>query len=299
MEAFLQYTLSGVTVGAFYALVALGYTIVYGIVRLINFAHGDLVMVGSFVAWMFVTATFSAGLPRWAMLILVFVIPMLAVGVMNLLILRLAYQPLLQRSILAVLIVAIGVSIAVEQGAMLVFGAGYKALPSLLPPGAFVVANTPLSYVQIALVAISLVLMLILYLFTMRTTLGTAMRALAIDHDAARLMGVDVEQVVGIAFLAGGVLAGASGVMIGLYYGQINYTLGFVLGLRAFTAAVLGGIGNIPGAMVGGLCIGLLQAYCAGYFSSRWQDVVLFGVLIALLVVKPNGILGERVAERM
>src|SRR5438477_192157 len=202
MGPFLEYTVIGLTVGSFYALVALGYTIVYGILRLINFAQGDLSMLGAFLGWTL-------------------------------------------------------------------------------------------------LVVISLLLMGGLVAFVQSTTLGTAMRALAVDHDAARLMGINVDQVIRLAFVLGAMLAAASGVMLGIYYVQIQFTMGFLLGLRAFTAAVLGGIGNIPGAMAGGMLIGLLEAYTTGYLSGKWEDVLVFGVLITVLVVKPTGLFGERVAERM
>ena len=163
----------------------------------------------------------------------------------------------------------------------------------------FGIGPAHVSYLQVVLFAASILLMLALYLFTQGTPVGTAMRALAVDHDAARLMGINVDRVIQIAFVVGGLLAAASGVMLGIYYIQIQFNNGFLLGLRAFTAAVLGGIGNIPGAMAGGMIIGLLESYTAGYISSKWQDVVVFGVLILVLVIRPMGLFGERVAERM
>jgi branched-chain amino acid transport system permease protein len=296
---FFQYTINGLTAGAFYALVALGYTIVYGIIRLINFAHGDLTMVGAFVGWTVLVTFGLQRLPLAAAIAAAAVVSMVVTSGINVGILQLAYKPLLRKSILAILITALGMSLLLQNAALLIFGAGVQAYPHLLTSDGLLVGSVRASYAQMVFFGLSLLLMLALFLFTQFTTMGTAMRALAVDHDAARLMGIDVDRVIAIAFVLGAVLAAAAGVMIGLYYTQINFFLGFLIGLRAFTAAVLGGIGNIPGAMAGGLLIGLLESYCAGYLSGRWQDVFVFGVLIAVLVVKPTGIFGERVAERM
>jgi branched-chain amino acid transport system permease protein len=300
MQAFLQYTVIGLTVGSFYALVALGYTIVYGIIRLINFAQGDLSMVGAYFGWTVLVALGAQHLPILLALVLVFVIPMLGTSVVNLGILQFAYKPLFKRSLLAILITALGMSLLLENSVEAIWGAQINAYPpSMLPSTGISVAGVHISFVQIVLFLVALALMGSLLAFVQGTTLGTAMRALAQDHDAARLMGINVDQVIRVAFVVGAVLAAASGVMLGLYYVQITFTLGFLLGLRAFTAAVLGGIGNIPGAMVGGMIIGLLQSYTTGYISGKWEDVIVFGVLIAVLVVKPTGIFGERVAERV
>ncbi|HVD00062.1 MAG TPA: branched-chain amino acid ABC transporter permease [Candidatus Dormibacteraeota bacterium] len=300
MGPFLQYTVIGLTVGSFYALVALGYTIVYGIIRLINFAQGDLSMVGAYLGWTLLVALGFQHLPLPVAIVAAFVIPMLGTAVVNLGILQFAYKPLLKRSLLAILITALGMSLLLENLAEVIWGAAINAYPpDLLPSTGFAIGPVHVSYVQVALFGVSLLLMAGLYLFIQGTTIGTAMRALAVDHDAARLMGINVDQVIRLAFVLGALLAAASGVMLGLYYVQIQFTMGFLLGLRAFTAAVLGGIGNIPGAMAGGMIIGLLEAYTTGYLSGKWEDVVVFGVLITVLVVKPTGLFGERVAERM
>ena len=300
LEVFLQYTVIGLTVGSFYALVALGYTIVYGIIRLINFAQGDLSMIGAFLGWTLLVSFGFQHLPIYIALIAAFVIPMLGTALVNLGILQFAYKPLLKRSLLAILITALGMSLLLQNAAERIWGPAIEAYPpNLLPSTGFYIGPVHVTFVQVALVLASLVLMSALVIFIQRTTLGTAMRALAVDHDAARLMGIDVDQVIRIAFILGAMLAAASGVMLGIYYVQIQFTMGFLLGLRAFTAAVLGGIGNIPGAMAGGLMIGLLEAYTTGYLSGTWEDVVVFGVLITVLIVKPTGIFGERVAERM
>jgi branched-chain amino acid transport system permease protein len=299
MANFVQYTVNGLTAGAFYALVALGYTIIYGIIRLINFAHGDLTMVGAFVGWTALVVIGLQKLPLALAIAIAAVLAMLVTSVINVGILQFAYKPLLNKSLLAILITALGMSILLQNLALTIYGPNIDAYPPLIGPAGVSIGGVRASYGQMAFFGVSLLLMLLLYLFTQFTTIGTAMRALAVDHDAARLMGIDVDRVIAVAFILAAIMAAAAGVMIGLYYTQINFFLGFLLGLRAFTSAVLGGIGNIPGAMAGGLLIGLLESYCAGYLSGRWQDVFVFGVLIAVLIVKPTGLFGERVAERM
>lgn len=299
MSDLVQYTINGLTAGAFYALVALGYTIIYGIIRLINFAHGDLTMVGSFIGWTVLVTFGLSRLPLAVSIAAAALTAMAVCSVLNVGILRFAYRPLLKKSLLAILITALGMSVLLQNAALLIFGANIDAYPPLISSAGIQLGGVRASYGQIMFFSISLALMAILYLFVQYTTIGTAMRALAVDHDAARLMGINVDRVIAIAFILAAIMAAAAGVMIGLYYTQINFFLGFLLGLRAFTSAVLGGIGNIPGAMAGGLIIGLLESYCAGYLSSRWQDVFVFGVLITVLVIKPTGLFGERVAERM
>ena len=299
MAIFIQYTVNGLTAGAFYALVALGYTIIYGIIRLINFAHGDLTMVGAFIGW---TALVAFGLDKLPVAMAVAIaaaLAMVVTSITNIGILRFAYRPLFKKSLLAILITALGMSVLLQNLVLVVYGPNIVAYPPIASSAGLQMGSVRASYAQIAFFGISILLMVVLYLFVQYTTIGTAMRALAVDHDAARLMGIDVDRVIAIAFMLAAVMAAAAGVMIGIYYTQINFFLGFLLGLRAFTAAVLGGIGNIPGAMAGGLLIGLLESYCAGYLSGRWQDVFVFGVLIAVLIVKPTGLFGERVAERM
>jgi len=296
---FIQYSINGLTAGAFYALVALGYTIIYGIIRLINFAHGDLTMVGSFIGWTILVQFGLAKLPLAIAIAAAVLASMLVSSVINVGILQFAYKPLLKRSLLAILITALGMSLLLQNAVLNVYGATIQAYPVLVGSAGVQLGNVRASYGQMIFFGVSVVLMVLLFVFVRYTTVGTAMRALAVDHDAARLMGIDVDRVIAIAFILGAVLASAAGVMIGLYYVQISFFMGFLLGLRAFTAAVLGGIGNIPGAMAGGLLIGLLESYCAGYLSSRWQDVFVFGILITVLIIKPTGLLGERVAERM
>jgi branched-chain amino acid transport system permease protein len=296
----MQQIVNGMTIGSFYALIALGYTLVYGIVRLINFPHGDLAAVGSFVGLTVLTAAKVSGLPTSlgiaaAFAAAIIVTPAIMVGI-----LKLVYRPMLKRqAMLGLMIVALGVAMALQNTLQLTYGAAPRAYPEVLTVVALPIPGVRITFVQVGLFCASILLMLLLGWIVQHTKLGLAMRALAVDHEAARLMGVNVNFTITLAFGAGAVLAAAAGVMIGLYYTQVNFLMGFLLGLKAFTAAVIGGIGNIAGAMLGGFLIGMLEALCAGYISGRWQDVVVFGALIFTLVVRPTGLLGERVAERM
>lgn len=300
MNTLMQQLVNGVTIGSFYALIALGYTLVYGIVRLINFPHGDLAAVGSFVGLSVLTAAAASGFPVLAGIGIAFAVAMVVTPAIMVGVLKLVYRPMLKRqAILGLMIVALGVSIAIQNVLQLTYGAAPRAYPDLLSHAELPITGVRITYTQLALFSVSILLMLLLAWVVQHTKIGLAMRALAVDHDAARLMGINVDFTIAVAFAAGAVLAAASGVMIGLYYTQINFLMGFLLGLKAFTAAVIGGIGNIPGAMLGGFLIGMLEALCAGYISGRWQDVVVFGALILTLVVRPTGLLGERVAERM
>ncbi|MCB8880695.1 branched-chain amino acid ABC transporter permease [Acidisoma cellulosilytica] len=299
MSEFVQLLVAGLTTGSFYALIALGYTMVYGIVRLINFAHGDIFMVGAFIGWTVLSAVAAMHLPWGIGLLIAVLVAMMLTGGIGVIVERFAYQPLLSAPKLSILITALGVSLALENGVLLIFGPRFLTYPHLISNAGFTLAGAQISDVQVGIIVLSFLLMAALYVFVHHTFIGTAMRALAVDRDAARLMGINVERIIQITFFLGSTLAAAAGVMEGLYYTQINFFMGFIVGLRAFTAAVLGGIGNIPGAMAGGLIIGLLEAFSAGYISSRWTDVIVFLVLIGTLVIKPTGLFGERVVERM
>jgi branched-chain amino acid transport system permease protein len=294
----LNYLVNGLTIGSFLSLVALGYTMVYGIIRLINFAHGDLFMVGAFVGWSVLNSV-VASLPVGLAILVAFLVSMAVTGVVGALIARAVYQPLMRAPRLSILIAALGVSLALENAVQRGYGEQFKTYPHVLPQQGFVLAGVSIGWAQLGMFVLSILLMLGLFAFVNGTTVGTAMRALAMDQDAARLMGIDVERIVILTFFLGAALAAAAGVMEGLYYTQINFFMGFAIGLRAFTAAVLGGIGNIPGAMVSGLLIGLLSSFSAGYLSSQWTDLIVFAVLILVLVVKPTGLFGERVVEKM
>ena len=301
MDTFLQQVVNGLTVGSFYALVALGYTMVYGVIRLINFAHGDLYMVGAFAGFTLLGAI-GSGLGHVSpilLLPLVFLVPMAVVGVLGMVIERVAYRPLRRAPRLSPLITAIGVSLALEYGALLLWGASFQVFPAILPGTLWHLGHVQINAMQVLILPLTLALMLALYLFVHRTMLGKAMRAVAVDQDTARLMGIDVDAVISWTFFIGGMLAAAAGVMAGTYYSEIDFNMGFLIGLKAFTAAVLGGIGNIPGAMLGGYLLGLLETFAAGYISSEWKDVFAFSILIAVLVLRPTGLLGERVVEKV
>ncbi|HWE62191.1 MAG TPA: branched-chain amino acid ABC transporter permease [Chloroflexota bacterium] len=301
MDTFLQQLVNGITVGSFYALVALGYTMVYGVIRLINFAHGDLYMVGAFAGFTLLGA-FGGALQHASAVIVIplaFIVPMAAVGLLGVVIERLAYRPLRRAPRLSPLITAVGLSLALETGAMLIWGASFQVFPGILPTTTWQLGGVSISAMQVLILPVTVGLMAVLYLFVQRTMIGKAMRAVAIDQDAAVLMGIDVDTLISLTFFIGGMLAAAAGVMAGSFYSEIDFNMGFLIGLKAFTAAVLGGIGNIPGAMLGGYVLGLLETFAAGYISSAWKDVFAFSILILVLVFRPTGILGERVVEKV
>lgn len=299
MDEWLQYSVNGLTAGSFYALVALGYTMVYGVIRLINFAHGDFFMVGAFLGWTVLGWLSATNWPVAVVLAVALAASMAGTGVLGVVAARVAYQPLLRAPQLSLLISAVGLSLALEYGVQQRYGAGFESYPHYLGGRAFSLAGVNVSVAQVAVFAMAFALMGALRLWVTRSTVGTALRALAMDQDAARLAGIHVERLILLTFLIGTSLAAAAGFATGLYYGQINFLMGFLVGLRAFTAAVIGGIGNLAGAMCGGLLIGLVESYSSGYLAAAWKDVVVFGVLIGVLVLRPTGLFRERVVERM
>ncbi len=301
MALFIEQLVNGLTVGAVYALVALGYTMVYGVMRLINFAHGDFFMIGSYLGFTLISSTLVGGaIPLWAALIIMVVLSMAGVAILGIIVERAAYRPLRRSSRLTAVVSALGVSIFLQNAVMLIWGPRYRAYPPWsVPDITWQVGGIYISFMQALILAVSFSLMVGLYLFVQRTTVGAAIRATAIDHDTARLMGIDVDHIIRLIFLIGPALGAAAGVLLGLYYRQIHFTVGWTYGLKAFTAAIMGGIGNIPGAMVGGLLLGILEMLGAGYISSAWKDVFVFLILILLLMFRPTGLLGERIAEKV
>ena len=301
MEQFLQQFTNGLAIGGIYALIALGYTMVYGVMKLINFAHGDLFTLGAYLGMTILTSIALHNIFG------VFIgITILALFVMGLVAFvgaaleRAAYRPLRNSPRLSVVVSALGASIVLQNAIMLIYGAKLLVYPQhILPTTAITVFGVSIPLMRIVLFMISVVLMVTLYLFIQKTKIGTAIRAAAIDQGAARLMGIDVDRVILIVFLIGPALGGMAGLMVGLYYGQVNFTMGWVYGLKAFTAAILGGIGNIPGAMLGGLLLGVIEALGSAYISIAWKDAIAFFVLIVILIVRPTGLLGERVAEKV
>ncbi|MBI4051537.1 MAG: branched-chain amino acid ABC transporter permease [Elusimicrobia bacterium] len=298
---FIQQLINGLTLGAIYSLIALGYTLVYGILRLINFAHSEVLMLGAFIGLgvlTFFPAAFQAG-PLG--LTTVFVLSMLGSGVLNMFIEKCAYRPLRHTLSLAPLISAIGISIILQNAVFLWITNQSQTFPEIVVPTNFSIGPATLNSLQLVILFTSLVLMVLLHLFIQKTKTGKAMRACADDLEAAALMGIDSNQIIGITFLVGGALGGAAGVLNGMYYGSIKYNLGFLPGVKAFTAAVLGGIGNIQGAVLGGFILGILEVAAAGYLpnGSEWKDVVAFVILIFVLLIRPTGILGEKIAEKV
>jgi branched-chain amino acid transport system permease protein len=308
MDIFLQQLINGLVLGSVYALVALGYTMVYGIIELINFAHGEVTMTGALVALSAVGAVALGmpGLPGVLMLAAGLALAIPVCVALGLLIERVAYRPLRNAPRLAPLITAIGVSIILQNLAMLIWGKQYIPFPPVLPQGRYEILGAHITDVQIAILILTLLIMLGLTLVVQRTRLGRAMRATAQSRQVASLMGVDVNRVIAATFAIGSALAAVAGVMVSAYYGLAHYYMGFMLGLKAFSAAVLGGIGNLGGAMLGGLLLGLIESFGAGYIGdltggflgSHYQDVFAFFVLIAVLVFRPAGLLGVRGVER-
>lgn len=302
MEQFLQQIVNGLTVGSVYSLVALGYTMVYGILKLINFAHGEMFMIGAYLALTSVM-TFGMGQVAGGSLIGilgVFLISMVAVALIGLLVERVAYRPLRRASRLAPIVSALGASIFLQNAIMLLYGTRFQVFPEkIIPQIVWEVAGVKITLMRVIILAVSLLLMVGLYFLVQKTQLGAAIRACALDHDTARLMGIDVDRIISLVFIIGPALGAVAGVMVGMFYFQINFVIGWTYGIRAFTAAILGGIGNIPGAMLGGLILGVLETLGAGYVSAGWKDAISFFLLILILIVRPTGILGERVAEKV
>ena len=308
MDIFTQQLINGLVLGSIYALVALGYTMVYGILELINFAHGEVTMIGAMVA-LTVIGVLMGVAPDLPGLMVVFAGLLIAIPACMALafgIEKIAYRPLRKAPRLAPLITAIGVSIILQNVAMLVWGRQYVSFPPILPRGQHEILGAHITDLQIFIVVLSFSLMAGLWLLVERTRLGRAMRATAQSKEVAELMGVNVDRVISATFVIGAAIAAIAGVMVSAYYGLAHYYMGFMLGLKAFSAAVLGGIGNIAGAMLGGLLLGIIEALGAGYIGdltggflgSHYQDVFAFFVLILVLVFRPSGLLGERVASR-
>ena len=301
MEQFLQQLINGLAVGGIYALIALGYTMVYGVLKLINFAHGDLFTYGGYLGLTLLTSFALQGhLGTFGAIAILTAMVMGLVGIMGVVLERAAYRPLRESPRLSAVVSALGASIFLQNTLMLIYGARFQVYPEgLLPQVAVSLFGLQVPLIRILVVLASVVMMTALYLFVQKTKVGTAVRAAAIDQGAARLMGIDVNKVVSLVFLIGPALGGSAGLLVGLYYGQVNFPMGWVYGMKAFTAAILGGIGNIPGAMVGGLLLGVIEALGAAYLSIAWKDAIAFCVLILILIVRPTGLLGERVAEKV
>ncbi len=300
LQLFLQQLTNGLTLGSIYALIALGYTMIYGVIQLINFAHGEVFMVGAYLACSLLIVVSAAipGLPWVVTLLLCGLGAMAACGLLGIAIERAAYRPIRQAPRLNALITAIGLSFLLQNVIMLIYGATDLQVPSPVPMVRWNVGGITVTVMQLVIWTSGAGLMLGLHVLVMSTRLGKAMRATAQDLTACALLGIPVGRIIATTFAIGSALAAMGGMLFAFHYGTINFHDGYLVGLKAFTAAVLGGIGNIPGAMVGGLVLGLLEGLGAGYLSAQWKNVFAFAILVVLLLCKPTGLLGERVADR-
>jgi len=298
-ELILQQSVNGLILGSFYALIALGYSMVYGIIKLLNFAHGDIYMTGAF-ACLSVFGVFSRIMPGIPAIILSVAAAMVFSGLLGYAVQRFAYRPLLGAPRLSLLITAIGVSLVVYNTVMVTTNSEPRFFPSVVDNSAGVsVGSITVTYVQIILISVAASLMVALTLFIGRTMTGKAMRAISLDKETCRLMGINVNKIIGLTFVIGSALAAIAGGLACVYYGNVQFNMGFTIGIKAFTAAVIGGIGSIPGAMLGGLLLGLLEAVGTQFLGSQWKDVFAFGLLILILILRPNGLLGRSEIERM
>lgn len=292
MTHFVQTLISGLSLGSIYALIALGYTMVYGIAKMLNFAHGDIIMVGAYTA---IVVVFNLGLPP-VFAVLLSIVVCAALGI---LIERLAYKPLRQEPPLSVLITAIGVSYLLQNLSLLIFGSEQKAFPKLVTLPTFEVGGVVIDGITLLTLGITGMIMIGLTLFISKTRIGKAMRAVSEDKEAAGLMGISTNRTITITFAIGSALAAVASLFYGITYVYIKPTTGSMPGIKAFTAAVFGGIGSIPGAMLGGIMLGLIEQFSKTYVSTLWADAIVFGVLVVVLVVRPTGLLGKEIREKV
>lgn len=293
MTIFLQQLVNGLSLGSIFALVALGYTMVYGIIKLINFAHGDIYMVGAYIGYFVITGLHLGVVPA-------IIIAMAACALLGVVIEKIAYKPLRHASRITSLITAIGVSLFLEYTMQYFMGAGVRTMPDdVLLEGVLQIGGVSITYTQLMIFVIAVLLMLLLQFIVKKTKIGKAMRAVSTDPDAAQLMGINVNATISYTFAIGSALAGAAGVLVGLYYNSISPLMGMTPGLKAFIAAVFGGIGIIPGAMMGGVSIGILETLVAGYGGSLYKDAVVYVILILILLIKPSGLLGKNEKEKV
>ncbi|MFO8085696.1 MAG: branched-chain amino acid ABC transporter permease [Desulfobacterales bacterium] len=303
MQVIIEQIINGLTIGSFYALIALGYSMVYGILKLINFAHGDFFTLGSYVGYtvlVFASAALTSYFGIWGMIAIAMLAAAISVALVGLLVERMAYRPIYASGRLPAVVSALGASIVLQNTIMIVWGPRYQAYPAAFIP------NVPLQFLgfnisllQVLILVMSFILMISLYYIIQKTTFGAAIRATALDRDTAALMGINFNKIIFFIFILGPALGGITGVMVGMYYRQISFNMGWNYGLKAFTASILGGIGNLPGAMLGGLILGTLEMLGGAYISSAWKDVFVFLILILVLIFRPTGILGEKMAEKV
>ena len=292
MDKLIQTLISGLSLGSIYALIALGYTMVYGIAKMLNFAHGDIIMVGAYAV---ITAVFTMGLPPFIAIL----ISIALCALLGIVIEFLAYRPLRQAQPLAVLITAIGVSYLLQNLALLIYGSEQKAFPTIVALPTVHIGGVYIDGITLATLVVTAVIMVALSLFINKTRMGKAMRAVSEDKEAAELMGISVNRTITVTFAIGSALAGVAAIFYGAAYTYIRPTTGAMPGIKAFTAAVFGGIGSIPGAMLGGILLGVIEQLSKTYMSTLWADAIVFGVLVVVLVVKPTGLLGKKISEKV
>ncbi len=292
VQQFVQQLINGISLGSIYALIALGYTMVYGIIKLINFAHGDIYMVGAYIGFFAVTQANISIIPA-------LIISMIVTGILGIVVERLAYKPLRHAPRISVLITAIGVSFFLEYTSMYFVSPTPRTFPNVMESVSFNFASFVINGQQLLIFAITFILMIILTYIVQKTKMGKAMRAVSFDTETAQLMGIDANRVISFTFGIGSALAAAGGVLVGVYYNSIDPLMGIMPGLKAFVAAVLGGIGSIPGAMTGGIILGVIEALVSGFISSTFRDAAAFAILILVLLFKPSGIFGKNTREKV
>lgn len=291
MEA-LQQIINGLSLGSIYALIALGYTMVYGIIKLINFAHGDIYMLGAFLGFYAATTLNLSFIPT-------LIIAMIGSAVIGIVIEKVAYKPLRKSPKIALLITAIGVSLFIENSTRFIVGAAPKSFPQLIKNKKIMIGSLQVSNIQLLTLAVSILLVIILQIIVNKTKSGKAMRAAAYDMEAASLMGINVDNTISFTFAIGSALAGAAGVLVALSWITIEPYMGMMPGIKAFVAAVLGGIGSIPGALLGGIFMGIAETLTKAYISTRLSDAIAFGILIIVLIIRPTGLLGRKTVEKV
>jgi len=303
MRVFLEQLINGLTIGSFYGLIALGYSMVYGVLKLINFAHGDFFALGSYLGYtllVFASAVVTTHLGLWGGMLAAMACAGLALALVGVLVERAAYRPIYPAGRLPAVVSALGASIIIQNLIMIVWGPRYQAYPARsIPNLRLSLGSFNFTALQLVILGVSFALMAVLYLVIQRTTWGAAVRATALDRDTAALMGINFLRVIRFVFTLGPALGALTGVMVGMYYRQISFTMGWSYGLKAFTATILGGIGNIPGAMFGGLILGVVEMLGSAYLSTAWKDVFVFLILILVLIFRPTGLFGEKLAEKV
>ncbi len=303
MRVFVEQLINGLTIGSFYGLIALGYSMVYGVLKLINFAHGDFFALGSYLGYtllVFGSGFVTTHLGLWGGLAVTVIVAALCLAVVGVVVERVAYRPIYPAGRLPAVVSALGASIIIQNLIMIIWGPRYQAYPAALIPNIHIDAGgMNVTGLQLLILAISFALMIVLTFVIQKTTWGAAVRATALDRDTAALMGINFNKVIRFVFTLGPALGALTGVMVGMYYRQISFTMGWNYGLKAFTATILGGIGNLPGAMFGGLILGVLEMLGSAYISTAWKDVFVFLILILVLIFRPTGLFGEKTAEKV